>query len=396
MDTNGEGWRPTGFRAPYKLHDFVEAMQRNWGKAAMSNKTLFGRPTNGYRPRAPSQQKVYKAQRSLDLVGNFHAYQGCRDMVMYQFATYDPAFVRPGPGAIVGLNILMGENGSLSQAQTKSGQILYLTKEVNRELLRRDALRQSDDILKGRGFGELRPCDLEHQLCEFQRYLRWKRGEGGTGRRRAAETGPASSVPRNVEAMEEGMSEGELEDGTDDNDDDEEVEEQMHDDEEVEEQMHGDEEVEEQMHDEQEDEGQMHDDEEDEGQMHDDEEDEEQMDDHSYEPRFAFTPDGGKVLLDTPSSSPSPTVSYQTLHETLDNKVHTMSTYTVCKAPGFILRFVENDSPLPLDTDTPPNMNRKRTLPTSMPHSCNSKRRRASKTTRSTPQRHVNRRRTNN
>ncbi|KAJ3045843.1 hypothetical protein HDV00_006107 [Rhizophlyctis rosea] len=96
---------------------------------------------------------------------------------MYGQAQYDPDFVVLGPGALAGLNWTMGYTCDRTANKcTSQTDILLLTDAVNAELLRRDAKRQSadHDILFGDAFYQLRGLDLEHALCNFQRYLRYE------------------------------------------------------------------------------------------------------------------------------------------------------------------------------------------------------------------------------
>ncbi|KAJ3039679.1 hypothetical protein HDV00_012023 [Rhizophlyctis rosea] len=171
-------WRTKAFTSSVEKKLFKRKMQDNWHAAQAWNRDLW--PHNG---QLPTQRDVARALVELQLVGKFHAYQAYLDAVMYGAAQFDPGHVDLGPGAIKGLRYLLGMDMAGGDIPESENMVIYLTAEVNLELQERERTRQQwdtanvglEDELLGSGFGNLRPLDIEHALCEFQKYVTIKK-----------------------------------------------------------------------------------------------------------------------------------------------------------------------------------------------------------------------------
>ncbi|KND02548.1 uncharacterized protein SPPG_03006 [Spizellomyces punctatus DAOM BR117] len=157
----GKSWRTRAFTfcAPYKV--VVDAMKVNWHLSADVGKSLFGPPDN---PREPSFQEVYGNMLRFELVGDFHAYQESCDMFMCGLIPAPTAPV-PGPGAKKGLEIL-------GYRELTGYSINRLTVRVNKLLRNAYETLDKGDVLHTNDPLVLRPLDVEHILCEFQKYER--------------------------------------------------------------------------------------------------------------------------------------------------------------------------------------------------------------------------------
>ncbi|KAJ3277377.1 hypothetical protein HK104_003351, partial [Borealophlyctis nickersoniae] len=131
--------------------------------------------------RPPSQREIYDGLKEFRTVGDFHAFQGACDAVMYKAVDLDPAFVKAGPGAKKGLRFLEGYDDVDDEFymdypsegdETAEALIRDLTVILNRELEERRMAGDPEDELREKELGNLRMVDVEHALCELQKYVR--------------------------------------------------------------------------------------------------------------------------------------------------------------------------------------------------------------------------------
>ncbi|TPX71813.1 hypothetical protein SpCBS45565_g00765 [Spizellomyces sp. 'palustris'] len=157
----GKSWRTRAFTfcAPYEV--VVGALKVNWDLSADVGKWLFGTPKD---PREPSFEEVYENMLRFELVGDFHAYQESCDMFMCGLIPAPTAPV-PGPGAKRGLEILGYHELTGYSINNLTVRVNKLLRNAYETLDKGDVLLTSDPLV-------LRPLDVEHILCEFQKYER--------------------------------------------------------------------------------------------------------------------------------------------------------------------------------------------------------------------------------
>ncbi|KAJ3299876.1 hypothetical protein HK104_006424 [Borealophlyctis nickersoniae] len=187
----GNAWRTSSFQACCTATAFLRGLKPNWEKSKTMSK-LF---REGRRP--PSQREIYDGLYQFANVRTFHAFQGACDAVMYGAVDLDPDFVMAGPGAKKGLRYLEGfdvRNWSRDYPSegdnTAEALIRDLTVILNQKLKERRMVRNRKDELRKKELSNLRMVDVEHALCELQKYVRgtglrlgrWGEGAGGTVR----------------------------------------------------------------------------------------------------------------------------------------------------------------------------------------------------------------------
>ncbi|KAJ3279169.1 hypothetical protein HK104_001694 [Borealophlyctis nickersoniae] len=173
-------WRTRSFQACCTAEDFLHGLEGNWKQSISMWKKLFRKG-----PR-PSQKEIYhwllEEKNKFANVGDFHAFQGACDAVMYGAAEFDPDFVMAGPGAKQGLRYLEGRSSrELNKKYPKKGDysaealIKDLTATLNCKLEERRMEGGPKDVLREKEVAGLRMVDVEHALCELQKYARGKR-----------------------------------------------------------------------------------------------------------------------------------------------------------------------------------------------------------------------------
>jgi len=119
-------------------------------------------------PAAPSLRAVHRWFLRFHGWGGFMAYEVVTDLRHTRYLQHAPdthTWANAGPGAIRGLNRLAGRSLTFPLKQDRAN-------EEMRELLRESRTRLP------RGFPTLEMRDIEHSLCETDKYLRVQNGEG--------------------------------------------------------------------------------------------------------------------------------------------------------------------------------------------------------------------------
>ncbi|KAJ3180155.1 hypothetical protein HDU85_004158 [Gaertneriomyces sp. JEL0708] len=139
-------WRTSAFQSSMPFGKLMTYLRDNWEISQQYAKSLG---------RTATAREMHAVLKQFFGVGRFHAYQATQDLVMYNAIPADEEFISPGPGALKGLHLLgLGEDeGDVDKV------IIQLTRRVNAAL-------HSDLHLR------MTPIDMEHTLCEFQKYHR--------------------------------------------------------------------------------------------------------------------------------------------------------------------------------------------------------------------------------
>ncbi|KAJ3056040.1 hypothetical protein HK097_008277 [Rhizophlyctis rosea] len=180
-------WRTSSFTSSYTYETFASNVLDNWETAKKLQKELY--PTFPDSPIPPPDEfptttkLMEEVERDcipkLHGVGPFHTNQIALDLQMYGFTKpkSEEEHVVAGPGAEHDKEHRKGSN--------PVRHMKYLQKCANEELATRYAQLPATDILKTNGKAiTLRLMDIEHILCEFQKYhakkggpMRWVKDE---------------------------------------------------------------------------------------------------------------------------------------------------------------------------------------------------------------------------
>ncbi len=109
---------------------------------------------------------VYENLRKCDSVGNFLAYQWALDLNYGPHFKHDERFVVAGPGAVRGLRRVVADPGDYRPPDL----VRWLADHSEREIGRTGIGWQPMRV--GAVDRPLQPVDLEHLLCEFDKYAR--------------------------------------------------------------------------------------------------------------------------------------------------------------------------------------------------------------------------------
>ena len=135
-----------------------------------------------------SLEDTFEDLRTVDCVGGFMAYEMVTDMRWVPSLLYDAedimTWANPGPGAIRGLRRLGRPHAPRAEAIRSIEQLLRESREGRRKAWERDGpdepfkpIVQGPTVLEDH-MPVLEMRDIEHSLCEFDKYCRVKFGEG--------------------------------------------------------------------------------------------------------------------------------------------------------------------------------------------------------------------------
>jgi hypothetical protein len=117
-------------------------------------------------------------ENELEGIGRFLSAQITLDLCMYGVILLDNSWLSFGPGAVTGIRLVMGIQ------EAEQDKAVELTDKVNQELKKRKVKRTGNDILDDLPPLQLRVVDIEHTLCEYQKYFKLMRGIATSIRKR--------------------------------------------------------------------------------------------------------------------------------------------------------------------------------------------------------------------
>ncbi|KAJ3246958.1 hypothetical protein HDU78_005820 [Chytriomyces hyalinus] len=177
-------FRPSCFISSDSTKSVIAAVRANWKVSIKHSANWFSRARlERFEDSAQfsAKRRLYTfMEHHMQLCGKFHAFQDANDAVMYGAIPDDDEFCRPGPGALKALRLL-------GFPATEMG-VLDVTHRLNRRLKERSDLgiavakiSCNCSAASGTCFNAplpvLRVVDVEHTLCEFQKYERYRLAE---------------------------------------------------------------------------------------------------------------------------------------------------------------------------------------------------------------------------
>ncbi|KAJ3240640.1 hypothetical protein HDU81_003224 [Chytriomyces hyalinus] len=177
-------FRPSCFISSDSTKTVISAVRANWKVSIKHSANWFHRARSEQFRDSDSdsaKRRLYKFMEDhFQLCGKFHAFQDANDAVMYGAILDDNEFCRPGPGALKALR-------SLGFPATEHG-VLDVTRKLNKRLKERldsgiavaviscycSTAKKASGTCFNPPLPLLRVIDVEHTLCEFQKYERYR------------------------------------------------------------------------------------------------------------------------------------------------------------------------------------------------------------------------------
>ncbi|KAI8823296.1 hypothetical protein BJ741DRAFT_672115 [Chytriomyces cf. hyalinus JEL632] len=180
-------FRPSCFISSDSTKSVIVAVRANWKVSIKHSANWFSRARSEKfddSAQFSAKRRLYTfMEHHMQLCGKFHAFQDANDAVMYGAIPDDSEFCRPGPGALKALR-------SLGFPPTEMG-VLEVKNRLNRRLEERSdsgiavaviscncsAAKKTSGTCFNAPLPALSVVDVEHTLCEFQKYERYRLAE---------------------------------------------------------------------------------------------------------------------------------------------------------------------------------------------------------------------------